>query len=129
MAGLKLSAKAQEEVEYLEHVLKQCDHLLGETEKYAGAKKNVDMYLGPIVRALSQIRQNAMIKNLGPVADAAGTLSIQAQRGSQMQRTRVLREGLNNYKQLIDRVIKATINASLREKAEAARAAGKEPAQ
>ncbi len=119
MAGGKLSAKAQEEFEFLEHLLKQCDHLAGLTEQYSGQKGTTqEVTFGNIVRSLGHIRQNAMIKNLGPIADAAGILAVSAQRGSPVQRTRSLREGLASYKQNIERTQKALVAADAREKAE-----------
>ena len=114
----KLSAKAQEEVEFLEGVLTICTHLSAAVEQYAGAKVKSagDMYLQQITRALTQLRQKAMIKNLGFVADAAGILGVAAGRGSQVQRTRTIREGVVSLKQLVERTIKATIDTDKREK-------------
>ncbi len=116
----KLSAKAQEEVEFLEHVLKTCAHLTSMVEQFASAKakSSMDMYQQQIVRALTQLRQHAMIKNLGFVADAAGILGVAAARGSQVARTRVLREGSVSLKQLVERTMKATIDADHRQRAE-----------
>ena len=75
MAGLKLSAKAQEEFEFLESLIAKCDHLLALTEQYAGGKGAAqDQVFQLIVRSLQQVRQKAMIKNLGPIADAVFTL-------------------------------------------------------
>ncbi len=71
-----------------------------------------------IVRTLQQIRQNAMIKNLGPIADAAGMLAVAAARGSVVQRARTLRDGLGSYKQNVERTMKALVAADVREKAE-----------
>ncbi|MFI5280100.1 MAG: hypothetical protein ACHQU1_06380 [Gemmatimonadales bacterium] len=118
--SVKLSAKAQEEVEFLEHVLKTCAHLSSLVEQFATSKvkSTMDMYQQQIVRALTQLRQNAMIKNLGFVADAAGILGVAAARGSQVARTRVLREGSVSLKQLVERTMKATIDADRREGAE-----------
>jgi len=114
MAGRKLSAKTEEEVVFMEHLLEQCRHLTKLTEEYAAAKKNLDGFLQPITRTLGQIRQHAMIKNLGPLADAAGILQVAAGRGSQMQRTRVLREGIVGFTQNIERTMKAAIDADQR---------------
>jgi len=125
VAGRKLSAKAEEEVVFMEHLLLRCDSLLRKVEEYATATRNVDGILMPIVRDLQQIRQQAMMKNLGPVADQAGMLGVAAGRGSQMQRTRVLREGINSFKQMVERVIKATVDVDQRKRAEAERAMGK----
>jgi hypothetical protein len=118
--SLKLSAKAQEEVEFLEQVLKTCAHLTSMVEQFASAKNksSMDMYQQQIVRALTQLRQKAMIKNLGFVADAAGILGVAAARGSQVARTRVLREGSVSLKQLVERTTKATIDADHRERAQ-----------
>jgi hypothetical protein len=118
--SVKLSAKAQEEVEFLEQVLKNCDHLSSLAEQYAGAKTKgpADMYIQQITRTLTQLRQKAMIKNLGFVADAAGILGVAAVRGSQVMRTRTIREGAVNLKQLVERTIKATIDTDHREKAQ-----------
>ena len=74
MAGLKLSAKAAEEYEFLESVLKRCDHITALVEQYAGASKGADVYLSQMTRTLGQIRQQAMMRNLGFVADHAGML-------------------------------------------------------
>jgi len=125
VAGRKLSAKAEEEVVFMEHLLLRCDSLLRKVEEYATATRNADGLLMPIVRDLQQIRQQAMMKNLGPVADQAGMLGVAAGRGSQMQRTRVLREGINSFKQMVERVIKATVDVDQRKRAEAERAMGK----
>ena len=125
MAGHKLSSKAEEEVVYLEHVLAQCDNLTRKVEEYAAAKKGGDAIVQQITRQLSQMRQQAMMKNLGPVADHAGMLGIAASRGSQMQRTRTMRDGLVSFKQMVERVIKATIDADARVRAEAEKAMGK----
>jgi hypothetical protein len=120
MAGVKLGAKAQEEVDFLENVLKQISHLAALAEQFAGAKQKgaMDMYLSQITRTLTHLRQTAMIKNLGFVADAAGMLGVAAMRGSQVQRTRVLREGMMSLKQLVERTMKATVDADHRERAE-----------
>lgn len=123
MSGKKLSAKASEEVEFLEQVLRKCDHLGTLVEQYSAAKKGADSYVNQIARELGHLRQNAMIKNLGFVADNAGTLGIAAGRGSQVQRSRTLREGLNSLKQLVDRTIKATIEADERDRKEKERLA------
>jgi len=119
MAGRKLSAKTEEEVVFMENLLTQCAHLTKLVEEYAGMKKNPEAAVQVITRQLSQIRQQAMIKNLGPVADYAGMLSVAAGRGSQMQRTRVMREGVVGFKQLLERTMKAAIDADQRVRAEA----------
>jgi hypothetical protein len=121
MAGRKLSAKVEEEVVFMENLLHQCDHMTKRVEEYAAAKKNADDIAQAIVRQLQQIRQTAMIKNLGPLADQAGMLSVAAGRGSQMQRARVMREGIAGFKQLLERTMKATIDADQRQRQEAER--------
>jgi hypothetical protein len=114
MAGRKLSAKTEEEVVFMENLLMQCATLMRKVEEYGASKKNTESQVQSIVRELAFIRQKAMMKNLGMIADAAGGLSMQAGRGSQTQRTRVLRDGVITFKQLIERVIKATIDADAR---------------
>ena len=121
MAGRKLSAKAQEEVSFLENLLLQCDGMTKHIEEYASAKRGADAILQPITRRLGQMRQQAMVANMGPIADQAGMLGVAAARGSQMQRTRTLREGMASFKQLLERVIKATVDADVRLQAEKAR--------
>ncbi len=131
MAGIKLSAKAQEEVEFMESVLKQISHVSAQVEQYASAKQKgpMDMYLSQITRTLTRLRQTAMIKNLGFIADAAGILGVAAGRGSQVQRTRVMREGTVSLKQLVERTMKATIDTDKRERAQKEKeAAAKAPA-
>mgnify|MGYP001343346767 FL=1 len=119
MAAMKLSAKATESVEFLEHVLRECDQLAREVEEFASAKKNADMYSAHIARELSQMRQRAMIKSLPFVADAAGGLSVQASRGaSQSTKTRAMREGLVAFRGLVERTIKQTTTADGADRAE-----------
>src|SRR5262245_26369468 len=117
MAGRKLGTKAEEEVVWMESVIMQIAHLNKKVEEYAQAKKGVEAALQPIVRQLQNIRQQGMMKNLGPLADQAGLLSTAAMRGSQVQRTRVLRDGLASYKVAIERTMKATIDADQRDQA------------
>ena len=120
MAGRKLSSKTEEEVGFLEHVLVELGHLNKQTEEYATFKgKNDGDLIMVIIRQLQQIRQNGMAKNLGPIADQAGILSVAANRGSKTQRVRVLREGLASYRQAIERTMKAMIDADQRHAAEA----------
>jgi len=121
MSGRKLSAKAEEEIVFLENVLLQIGHLKAKVEEYAAAKKGEDLLMF-ITRQLTHIRQNAMIKNLGPIADAAGMLAVAAGRGSQVQRSRVLREGLVSYEQNVERTMKAVIGADERQRVEAKKA-------
>ena len=127
----KLSAKAQEEIEYLEHVLRNCAHLAALVEQYASAKTKgpADMYTQQVTRTLTQLRQNAMAKNLGFIADAAGTLGVGATRGSQVQRCRTLREGVNALKQLVERTMKATGDADVRQRGEKEKDAATEKAK
>jgi hypothetical protein len=129
MAGLKLSAKAQEEHDFLEQLLTQCDHLLALTEQYVGAKgAGQEQIFQTITRSLQQIRQNAMIKNLGPIADAAGMLAVAAGRGAPVQRARTLREGLSGYKTNIERTMKALVAADARERVEQEKVAARRKA-
>lgn len=102
----------------MEMLLLQCGTLARKVEEYGASKKNTESQVQSIVRELSFIRQKAMMKNLGMVADAAGGLSMQAGRGSQTQRTRVLRDGVITFKQLLERVMKATIDADGRKRHE-----------
>jgi hypothetical protein len=119
MAGLKLSAKAMEEYEFLESLLHKCDHLATLTEQYVGAKgATQEQTFQAITRTLGHIRQNAMMKNLGPIADAAGMLGVAAARGSIVQRARTLRDGIASYKVNVERTMKALVAADAREKKE-----------
>lgn len=119
MAGLKLSAKAQEEHEFLESVLRECDHLAALTEQYVGGKgAGQDQTFQLITRTLQHLRQKAMMKNLGPLGDAAGMLAVNAARGSVIQRTRTLREGIASFKLNAERTMKASITADERQQKE-----------
>ncbi len=118
MAGRKLSSKAEEEVGFMEQLLARCDALARPIEEYAAAKKNADQFGQQVVRALQEMRQHAMMKNLGPVADAAGVLSVQCGRGSPIMRARTMREGIVGFKQLIERSMKAMIDADQRQQHE-----------
>src|SRR5437868_9446262 len=129
MAGQKLSSKTEEEVVFMQNMLLQCDGITRKVEEYAACKtKAADGMVQTIIRHLSQFRQQAMQKNLGPLADAAGTLSVLCGRGSQVQRSRVMREGLVNFKTLIERMMKAAIQADERARAEAQRSIAAERA-
>lgn len=118
MAGRKLSARAEEEVVFMEQLLARCDALQRPIEEYASAHKGADQFSQQVVRTLQEIRQHAMMKNLGPLADAAGTLSVQCGRGSQLMRARTMREGVAGFKVMIERTMKATIEADQRVTAE-----------
>ena len=119
MAGQKLSAKHQELVEYLESLAKECDHFASLVEQYAAAKSNPDQYSSVLSRELAQLRQKAMMRNVGFVADQAGQLSVVASRGgSPMMKSRMLRDGVVSLKALIERTIKGTIQADEGEKRE-----------
>ncbi len=121
MAG-KMGALAAEEYEFLEGVMRKCDHITSLVEQYAGANKGADVFLQQMTRTLSQVRQQAMGKNLGFVADHAGMLGIAAARGSQLQRARTIREGTIALKQLLERTMKALVDSDKREQANKAEA-------
>lgn len=113
MAG-KLSAKATETVEFLDYLLRQCELLVSQIEDYASAKKpaTADWIRTQIARELGHLRQRAMVKNLGPLADDVGRLGVQASTsGSQQQKSRVLREGISSLKAAVERRRKGTLDA------------------
>jgi hypothetical protein len=120
MAGIKLSAKAAEEYDFLEAVTRKCEHISSLVEQYASANKGAEIFLSQITRTLGQVRQQAMIKNLGFVADHAGMLGVAAARGSQLQRARTIREGASSLKQLVERTMKAIVDTDRREKGQKA---------
>jgi hypothetical protein len=121
MATVKLSAKTLETVEYLETLFRESDHFVSLVEQFAAAKKNADMYSGQLSRELGQLRQKAMMRNLGFVADMAGQLGVAASRGgSPMMKGRVLRDGVQSFRALLERTIKATIQADESEQREKA---------
>jgi hypothetical protein len=117
--AFKLSAKATETVEYLETLLKEADHFAALVEQYAAAKKGGDMYAAQLSRELSQLRQKAMARNLGFVADSAGQLGVVASRtGSAVMKGRMLRDGVVSFRGLIERTIKGTVAADEHEQKE-----------
>jgi hypothetical protein len=122
MPAFKPSAKATETVEYLETLLKQADHFAALVEQFAAGKsKNLDMYTSQLARELGHLRQKAMMRNLGFIADTAGQLSVMASRGgSPMMKGRILRDGVLAFKSLIERTIKGTIVADENEQKEKA---------
>jgi hypothetical protein len=114
MAGQKLSAKATETVEFLDYLVRQCDLLVSQIEDFATTRKpaTADWIRGQIARELAHLRQRAMVKNLGPLADELGTLGIQASTsGSQQMKSRVLREGIAALRSAVERRRKATVDA------------------
>ncbi len=115
----KLTAKNQELVDYLDTLLKEMDHFASLVEQYAAAKSNPDQYSSLLSRELAQLRQKAMMRNIGFIADSAGQLSVAASRGgSPMMKARMLRDGVVSLKALIERTIKGTIQADEGEKRE-----------
>ncbi|HVO34196.1 MAG TPA: hypothetical protein VMT21_01450 [Gemmatimonadales bacterium] len=119
MPGQKLSAKNEELVGYLDSLLKEMDHFAALVEQFAGAKSNADQYSSQLSRELAQLRQKAMMRNVGFVADSAGQLSVAASRGgSPMMKSRVLRDGVVSLRALIERTIKGVLQADEGEKRE-----------
>jgi hypothetical protein len=113
MPTQKLSAKATETVEFLDYLLRQIDLLASQIEDYAGTKKaaTADWIRGQVARELGHLRQRAMVKNLGVIADEVGRLGIQASTsGSQQMKSRVLREGISSLKASVERRRKATVD-------------------
>jgi hypothetical protein len=118
MAGQKLSAKASETVEFLDYVLIQCDHLAHAVEEYASAKKpaQIEWVRQQISRDLGHLRQRAMVKNLGVLADEAGRLGVAASTGgSPTMKIRVLRDGVISLKATVERFRKAKVDADVAE--------------
>ena len=120
MAGGKLSAKATETVEFLDYIIRQCDHLASNVEEFASAKKpaQADWARQGIHRELGHLRQRAMVKNLGVLADEIGRLAVQAGGGgSQQMKTRILRDGVGSMKAACERMRKGTVDADKAEQA------------
>ena len=122
MPGFKLSAQATETIEYLETLLKEVDHFAAMVEQFAAAKtKGSDMYATQLARELGHLRQKAMARNLGFIADTAGQLSVMASRsGSPMMKGRMLRDAVVSFKSLIERTIKGAMAADENEQKEKA---------
>ena len=122
MPAFKPSAKATETVEYLETLLKEADHFAALVEQFAAGKsKTLDMYTSQLSRELGHLRQKAMMRNLGFIADTAGQLSVMASRGgSPMMKGRMLRDGVVAFRSLIERTIKGTMVADENEQKEKA---------
>ena len=114
----KLSAKASDAVEFLDYLLRQCELLASQIEDFATTKKpaTADWIRTQIARELAHLRQRAMVKNLGPLADDVGRLGIQASTsGSQQQKSRVLRDGISSLKAAVERRRKGTLDAAAAE--------------
>jgi hypothetical protein len=122
MAGGKMSGKATETVEFIDYVIHQSEHLAVAVEEYASAKKaaQADWARQGIARELGHLRQRAMVKNLGVLADEIGRLAVQASGGgSQQMKTRILRDGVTSMKAACERMRKATVDADKADQAEA----------
>lgn len=120
MAGGKLSGKATETVEFLDYIIVQCDHLAAAVEEFASAKKSAqaDWLRQGIARELGHLRQRAMVKNLGVLADEIGRLGVQASGGgSQQMKTRILRDGVASMKAACERMRKGVMDADKAEQA------------
>ena len=125
MAGQKLSAKATETVEFLDYMLVQCDHLAHAAEEYASAKKpaQIEFVRQQMSRDLGHLRERAMVRNLGVLADEAGRLSVAASAGgSQMMKTRIMRDGISALKAAVERFRKAKVDADVAEQKKKAQA-------
>jgi hypothetical protein len=130
MAGQKLSAKASEKVEFLDYVITQCEHLAADVEQFASAKKSAqaDWIRQGIARELGHMRQRAMVRNLGVLADEIGRLAVQAGGGGSPQmKTRMLRDGVAALHAAFERYRKATVDADVAEQ-KAGKAHGEEGA-
>jgi hypothetical protein len=118
MAGQKLSAKATETVEFLDYLISQCEHLAADVEQFAAAKKanQADWVRQGIARELGHMRQRAMAKNLGVLADEIGRLAVQAGGGgSQQMKTRMLRDGVTSLRAAFERYRKAAVDSDAAE--------------
>jgi hypothetical protein len=115
--GTKLSAKAQERIDFLDKVAKKLDRLHSLTEQLAAAKSGGDQLSSQIARECQQLRQGAIINNLGPLADAVGQMGMAVKRGGSPQtKARALREGMSSARPMVERLIKATLEAEAGEK-------------
>jgi hypothetical protein len=116
MAGQKLSTKATETVEFLDYVIAQCEHLASDVEEFAVAKKSAqaDWVRQGIARELGHLRQRAMARNLGVLADEIGRFAVQAGgSGSPQMKTRLLRDGVAAMRAACERMRKGTIDADV----------------
>lgn len=116
MAGEKISPKATETVEFLDYVITRCSHLAGDVEEYAVAKQaaQADFMRQGIARELGHMRQRAMARNLGVLADEIGRFAVQAGGGgSQQTKTRLLRDGVGALRAACERMRKATVDADV----------------
>ncbi len=125
MAGQKLSAKTTETVEFLDYLLVQCDHLSHAVEEYASAKRpaQIEWVRQQISRDLGHLRQRAMVKNLGVLADEAGRLGVAVSTGgSQAMKVRILRDGIAALRAAVERFRRAKVDADVAEQKKKAHA-------
>ena len=109
MAG-KMSIQAQQTLLFFDEVRVKTDHLYALIEQYAGAKSNVDQYLGPIGRTAIDVNRLFMNRGYGVMADTANQISMLAKRGgSQNTKSRGFRELISSIRSAIDTNIKIII--------------------
>jgi hypothetical protein len=75
MAG-KMSIGALQTIAFFDEARVKVDRLYSLIEQYAGAKTNLEQYLGPITRTAVDVNRLLMNKGYGVMADTANQIAI-----------------------------------------------------
>lgn len=123
MAG-KLSPAAQGRIADLQLLESKVQRVHGLVELFATARANADQYLIPMTRQFARLKIELMGMGLDAMSQLAGSMEIASKRGlSQVQKGRILREGVGSLKfqlELAQRAIVSEDQEAQREKAAAA---------
>ena len=99
-----------EEIEAFQKVVEHAHHLVQElASNRAAPTKILDRICESIAKDMSQMRQRALTKNIGTIADVAGALGILAARGGGMSfKLRGLEDGVHSLRMQLDHAHKMT---------------------
>lgn len=97
-----------EEIEGFQKVVEHAHHLVQELAANRAAPTQILARIcESIARDMSQMRQRALTKNIGTIADVAGALAVMAARGGGMSlKLRGLEDGVHSLRIQLDHALK-----------------------
>lgn len=121
MAG-RISPAAQQRINLIGEFLDRVYRVHGLVEQYAAAKQNADAFEMPIRRAFDQLKMGFTGAGLDALSQLAGSMTMAMRRGgSQVTRTRIMREGVGSMRFQLELEQRAVANEDMaRQQKEAA---------
>jgi hypothetical protein len=97
-----------DEIEAYQKVVDHAHHLVQELgANRAAPAKALDKICELIARDMSQMRQRALLSNIGTIADVAGALAVMAARGGGMSmKLRGLEDGVHSLRMQLEHALK-----------------------